>query len=173
MRGQPENRPRSAPHEPRAASRRGRRVLVIGAGPAGAAAALEAAAAGDAVTLVEREHAIGGQLRLAGLAPAHIELWERYRGSTLGRLHAAGVAVEHGVEADAELAAGFDLVVLATGARPLHAELARRTGIRRLPGVGRDRRARPSFKVPRSSRTGAAAGTGSTPPNASRSRESR
>ena len=101
-----------------ARSRRSRRVLVIGAGPAGAAAALEAAFAGDQVTLVEREHEIGGQLRLAGLATAHVELWERYRRSTLHRLHASGVEVAYGVEADAELAADFDVVVLATGARP-------------------------------------------------------
>ncbi len=98
--------------------RRGRRVLVIGAGPAGAAAALEAANASDDVTVVEREHEIGGQLRLAGLAPAHEELWDRYRSSTLDRLRAAGVSIEHGVQADAELAAGFDVVVLASGARP-------------------------------------------------------
>ncbi|HEY4827872.1 MAG TPA: FAD-dependent oxidoreductase [Solirubrobacteraceae bacterium] len=96
----------------------GRRVLVIGAGPAGAAAALEAAASGDDVTLVEREQALGGQLRLAGLAPAHRELWERYRRSTLARLHAAGVAIELGAAADAGMAADFDAVVLAAGARP-------------------------------------------------------
>ena len=36
-------------------------------------------APGDDVTLVEREPELGGQLRLAGLAPAHRELWERYR----------------------------------------------------------------------------------------------
>jgi 2,4-dienoyl-CoA reductase-like NADH-dependent reductase (Old Yellow Enzyme family) len=98
--------------------RRGRRVLVIGAGPAGAAAAVEAASAGDQVTLVEREHEIGGQLRLAGLATAHVELWERYRRSTLDRLDACGVELAYGVEADTELAADFDVVVLATGARP-------------------------------------------------------
>ena len=95
----------------------GRRVLVIGGGPAGAAAALEAAAAGDEVTLLEREPEIGGQLRLAGLAPAHRELWERYRRSTLARLHAAGVAPETSVVAEASMAADFDVVVLATGAR--------------------------------------------------------
>ena len=42
------------------------RVLVVGAGPAGVAAAVEAARCGDEVTLVEREPDIGGQLRLAG-----------------------------------------------------------------------------------------------------------
>ncbi len=98
--------------------RAARRVLVLGAGPAGAAAAIEAAQAGDDVTLVERESQIGGQLRLAGLAPAHVEVWERYLRSTRARLHAAGVALQLDTQADAELAAGYDAVVLATGARP-------------------------------------------------------
>jgi 2,4-dienoyl-CoA reductase-like NADH-dependent reductase (Old Yellow Enzyme family) len=97
---------------------RPRRLLVIGAGPAGAAAAIEAATGGDEVTLVEREPEIGGQLRLAGLAPAHIELWERYLRSTTARLRAAGVTLRLGTQADAELAAGYDAVVLASGARP-------------------------------------------------------
>ena len=102
------------------AGRRSRRLLVNVAGPAGAAAAIEAARAGDDVTLMEREPQIGGQLRLAGLAPAHAELWERYLRSTRARLHAAGVALQLDTEADAELAAGYDAVVLATGARPYH-----------------------------------------------------
>ncbi|HEY5430452.1 MAG TPA: FAD-dependent oxidoreductase [Solirubrobacteraceae bacterium] len=102
-----------------------RRVLVIGGGPAGAAAAIEAAHAGDAVTLVEREPELGGQLRLAGLAPAHVELWVRYRRSTTSRLRAAGVTVQLGTEARAELAADFDRVVLATGARPYAPDLMR------------------------------------------------
>jgi 2,4-dienoyl-CoA reductase-like NADH-dependent reductase (Old Yellow Enzyme family) len=95
-----------------------RRLLVIGAGPAGAAAALEAAGGGDEVTVVEREAELGGQLRLAGLAPAHTELWERYLRSTTARLRSAGVTLKLGTEADTELAADFDAVVLATGARP-------------------------------------------------------
>ncbi|MGZ4170859.1 MAG: oxidoreductase [Solirubrobacteraceae bacterium] len=102
----------------RARTGRRRRVLVIGAGPAGAAAAIEAAHAGDDVTLAERDADIGGQLRLAGLAPAHAELWERYRRSTEARLHAAGVTLALETEADAELASGYDTVVLASGARP-------------------------------------------------------
>ncbi|HEY3727310.1 MAG TPA: FAD-dependent oxidoreductase [Solirubrobacteraceae bacterium] len=96
----------------------GRIVLVIGAGPAGAAAAIEAATAGDAVTLVERAEQLGGQLRLAGHAPAHVEPWQRYRRSTESRLRAAGVSLQLGTEGSAQLAEGFDLVVLATGARP-------------------------------------------------------
>jgi 2,4-dienoyl-CoA reductase-like NADH-dependent reductase (Old Yellow Enzyme family) len=106
-------------HRPGVAGRAPRRVLVIGAGPAGAAAAIEAAQHGDTVTLIEREPRIGGQLRLAGLAPGHIETWERYERSTTARLEAAGVQLRLGTEADAALARdGFGLVVLATGARP-------------------------------------------------------
>ncbi|MGH2858864.1 MAG: FAD-dependent oxidoreductase, partial [Solirubrobacteraceae bacterium] len=107
-----------------AASGRARRVLVIGAGPAGCAAALEAAAAGDEVTLVERGPEIGGQLRLAGLAPAHAETWERHRRSTVSRLRAADVEPRFGTVADAAMAASFDVAVLATGARPYAPALA-------------------------------------------------
>jgi 2,4-dienoyl-CoA reductase-like NADH-dependent reductase (Old Yellow Enzyme family) len=98
--------------------RSGRRVLVIGAGPAGLAAALEAADMGNAVTVLERDDEIGGQLRLAGLAPGHLETWERYRRSTLARISSAGIELELGVTATAEHAAGYEMVVLATGARP-------------------------------------------------------
>ncbi|HWE07816.1 MAG TPA: FAD-dependent oxidoreductase [Solirubrobacteraceae bacterium] len=104
--------------ENRAPRSSGRRVLVIGAGPAGTAAALEAAGAGDRVMLVDRADDIGGQLRLAGLAPAHTELWERYRRSSARRLDTAGVDLQLGVDGADALADDFDLIVLATGARP-------------------------------------------------------
>ena len=108
-------------HGPRGArpggARPGRRVLVIGGGPAGAAAALEAAQQGDRVTLIERQPELGGQLRLAGTAPAHAELWERYHRSSTARLEVAAVDVHLGVNAT-PVTDEFDLVVLATGARP-------------------------------------------------------
>jgi 2,4-dienoyl-CoA reductase-like NADH-dependent reductase (Old Yellow Enzyme family) len=93
-------------------------MLIIGAGPAGTAAALEAAGGGARVTLVERADEIGGQLRLAGRAPAHAETWELWHRSTLARLRVAGVTLRLGVQADRALAERFAAVVLASGARP-------------------------------------------------------
>ena len=77
-------------HVARTVQRPPRRVLVIGGGPAGVAAAVEAARAGDAVTLAERGADIGGQLRLAGDAPGHAEVWRRYRGRRLARAGGRG-----------------------------------------------------------------------------------
>jgi len=108
---------------PALAGSRGRRVLVIGAGPAGLAAALESAAAGDSVTVLERDGDVGGQLRLAGFATAHRELWQRYRRSTLARLAEAGIVVALGVAGDAATAADFEAVILACGARPYEPSL--------------------------------------------------
>jgi 2,4-dienoyl-CoA reductase-like NADH-dependent reductase (Old Yellow Enzyme family) len=95
-----------------------RRVLVAGGGPAGIAAALEAAAEGHDVVLAERSHHLGGQLRIAGRAPGHRELWQRYERWTAHRLAADGVEVRLGAEVTAAEAEDFDAVVLATGARP-------------------------------------------------------
>lgn len=53
-----------------------RRVLVVGAGPAGLAAARMAALHGHAVVLCEQSAAAGGALRLAGRAPGRSDLLE-------------------------------------------------------------------------------------------------
>ena len=83
----------------RAGPHRRLRVLVVGAGPAGVAAAVEAAEHGDDVTLVDRAGDIGGQLRLAGRAPAHHELWRRWRANATHALERAGVTLRLGEEA--------------------------------------------------------------------------
>jgi 2,4-dienoyl-CoA reductase-like NADH-dependent reductase (Old Yellow Enzyme family)/thioredoxin reductase len=95
------------------------RIAVVGGGPAGLAAAAEAAAAGHDVVLYERERRLGGQIALAGAAPGHTELaasllrnYERLLEAVDIRL---GEAVDGEIEADA--------VVLATGARPYAPEL--------------------------------------------------
>ena len=95
------------------------RVVVVGAGPAGMAAASVAAERGHAVTLLEREAAVGGQLRLAALAPGRSE-WLNLVSHQLHRLRAAGVELRLSTPANvAEVTAlRPDVVVLATGSAP-------------------------------------------------------
>jgi NADPH-dependent 2,4-dienoyl-CoA reductase/sulfur reductase-like enzyme len=109
-------RERTLPRPARRAT--SRRVGVVGGGPTGVAAAVEAARCGDTVTLFERADEIGGQLRLAGRAPAHLELWERYGEDARRDLEGDGIDVRLGTEAGPGDLEGFDLVVIATGARP-------------------------------------------------------
>ena len=101
-----------------AATRTARRVLVVGAGPAGLAAALEAGRRGDAVRLLEAGPGIGGQFRVAGLAPAHAQAWTSYQAWVSAELGRLGVDLRLGATATAADADGYDLVVLATGATP-------------------------------------------------------
>jgi 2,4-dienoyl-CoA reductase-like NADH-dependent reductase (Old Yellow Enzyme family)/thioredoxin reductase len=111
-------RERTLPRPAPAAS--SQRVVVVGAGPAGLAAAAEAGAAGHDVVVLERTERIGGQVWLAGRAPGHAELAESLTANYEALLDEAGVELRLGTEADADAIAGLDpdLVVLATGARP-------------------------------------------------------
>src|SRR4051794_3200106 len=95
-----------------------RRVLVVGGGPAGVAAAVEAASAGHAVVLAERGAELGGQLRVAGRAPAHRETWERWSRWVARRLRVEGVEVRLGVSVGAADVDDADAVVIAAGAVP-------------------------------------------------------
>jgi NADPH-dependent 2,4-dienoyl-CoA reductase/sulfur reductase-like enzyme len=94
------------------------RVVVVGAGPAGVAAAVEAAGHGDSVLLLDRASEVGGQLRLAGRAPAHGELWRRWRSNATRQLAHPRIELRLGREVSRAELAGADVVVLATGARP-------------------------------------------------------
>ncbi|HEU4448666.1 MAG TPA: FAD-dependent oxidoreductase [Gaiellaceae bacterium] len=97
-----------------------RRLVVVGGGPAGLAAAAAAGAAGHAVVLLEREARLGGQLALAGAAPAHAETARSLARNYERLLDAGGVEVRLGAEAGPEevTAVEPDAVVVATGARP-------------------------------------------------------
>jgi 2,4-dienoyl-CoA reductase-like NADH-dependent reductase (Old Yellow Enzyme family)/thioredoxin reductase len=100
-----------------------RRIVVVGAGPAGLAAAAEAAASGHDVVVLERGRRIGGQLALAGSAPMHEEVGRSLRRNYERLL--AGVDVRLETEADDEALALLapDALVLATGARPYEPDL--------------------------------------------------
>jgi 2,4-dienoyl-CoA reductase-like NADH-dependent reductase (Old Yellow Enzyme family) len=96
------------------------RVVVVGAGPAGLAAAAEAGAAGHDVVVLERTGRIGGQVWLAGHAPGHRELAGSLTANYEALLDRPNVELRLDADADADAIAALepDLVVLATGARP-------------------------------------------------------
>ncbi|HEV3086187.1 MAG TPA: NAD(P)-dependent oxidoreductase [Candidatus Elarobacter sp.] len=95
----------------------GKRVAVIGAGPAGLAAARELARLGHAVTIFERDEAAGG-LDTYGIVPfrlpAEIALWEAEQVRALGVEIRTGVAVGETISAESVLAE-YDAVVIAVG----------------------------------------------------------
>jgi glutamate synthase (NADPH) small chain len=100
----------------------GRKVAVVGSGPAGLAAAQQLTRAGHEVTVYERADRIGGLLRY-GIPEFKME--KRYLDRRLDQMRAEGTRFVTGVEvggpADgdlsvAELRRGFDAVVLAGGA---------------------------------------------------------
>ncbi|MCC6869990.1 MAG: NADPH-dependent 2,4-dienoyl-CoA reductase [Burkholderiales bacterium] len=94
-----------------------RRIAVVGAGPAGLAAAATAAACGHAVTLFEAQADIGGQFNLARRIPGKEEFGEtlRYFRSRLAEL---GVTQRLATRATADDLAAFDHVLVATGVVP-------------------------------------------------------
>jgi 2,4-dienoyl-CoA reductase (NADPH2) len=93
-----------------------RRYAVVGAGPAGLAAATTLAERGHEVHLFEAAAAIGGQFNMAKRVPGKEEFHEtlRYFGR---RVDATGVRLHLGTRATADrlVAQKFDGVVLATG----------------------------------------------------------
>jgi mycofactocin system FadH/OYE family oxidoreductase 2 len=94
-------------------------VLVVGAGPGGLQAAIAAARAGHQVTVVERDDAPGGQVRLAARVPNRAELGDMIR-NQVNECRRYGVTIECAVEAtiDAITARRPDHVIVATGAVP-------------------------------------------------------
>ncbi|MFM9557583.1 oxidoreductase [Streptomyces caniscabiei] len=101
-----------------------KRVVIVGAGPAGMEAARTAAMRGHDVVLFERDQRMGGQVNLVMTTPRRgnfeeVILWfER-------QLPKAGVDVRLGVDADVRtvLAESPDVVLVATGSTPFVPEV--------------------------------------------------
>jgi len=104
-----------------------KRVMVVGAGPAGMEAARVAATAGHSVDLYDRAPQIGGQILLAGKPPGRQEFlsFVEYYKVALSR---AGVRVHTGTEVDPETLRreGPEALIVAEGAGPI---------VPRIPGV--------------------------------------
>ena len=106
--------------EPRVAiSAKPKRVLVVGAGPAGLQAAIAAARIGHQVTVCEKEAQAGGQVRLAASVPNRAEFGDIIR-NQLTECARLGVVIEYGVGVWPGLVQERqpDHVIVAMGAEP-------------------------------------------------------
>jgi glutamate synthase (NADPH) small chain len=97
----------------------GKRVAVVGSGPAGLAAAQQLTRAGHTVTVYERDDRPGGLLRY-GIPEFKMEKWRLDR--RLGQIRSEGAVFECSVAVGtdvsaAELRRDYDAIVLACGAR--------------------------------------------------------
>lgn len=102
-----------------------RKVLVVGAGPAGMKAAVIAAQRGHQVSLYEAQRRVGGQALLAQLLPGRGEFGGLV--TNLQReLALAGVTIHTGIHVDRATVMGAapDVVVIATGAVPYRPSFA-------------------------------------------------
>jgi 2,4-dienoyl-CoA reductase (NADPH2) len=100
-----------------------KQIAVVGAGPAGLAAAAELAGRGHRVELFEALAQVGGQFGLAMRIPGKEEFAETLRYFSR-RLELSGVQVHLRTRATAQDLARFDEVVLATGVEPRIPDIA-------------------------------------------------
>ena len=100
-------------------SRASKRVMVVGAGPAGMQAAIAAARNFDDVVVYERDDVPGGQVRWAASVANRAELGDIVR-NQLHELHRLGVKLVFSHQVDAEFVRRErpDSIVIATGSTP-------------------------------------------------------
>ncbi|OUM84668.1 MAG: hypothetical protein BAA01_05890 [Bacillus thermozeamaize] len=97
-----------------------KRVVVVGAGPAGLQAAVTAAELGHQVTLVDQADAIGGLLRTMRRAPMRREIAETMLDNYTRKLELSKVTLMLGKRASREALAEMeaDAIICAVGSRP-------------------------------------------------------
>ena len=96
-----------------------KKIAVVGAGPAGLAAATTAASRGHQVTLFDGASEIGGQFNIAKQVPGKEEFFEtlRYYGKQI-EITGVDLKLNHRVTAEELNNGGFDQVIVATGIAP-------------------------------------------------------
>ncbi|MFT0212628.1 NADPH-dependent 2,4-dienoyl-CoA reductase [Pseudomonas sp. F1_0610] len=101
------------------ATEKPKKIAVVGAGPAGLAAATVAAQRGHKVSLFDAANEIGGQFNVAKLIPGKDEFYETLRYFKY-RLEDTGVDLQlnKAVTAKMLIDEGFDEIILATGIAP-------------------------------------------------------
>ncbi|HCF6874159.1 TPA: NADPH-dependent 2,4-dienoyl-CoA reductase [Pseudomonas aeruginosa] len=101
-----------------------KKIAVVGAGPAGLAAATVAAERGHSVTLYDAADEIGGQFNVAKCVPGKEEFYETLR-YFKRKLETTGVDLRLNtrVSVDDLVAGGFDEIILATGIAPRTPEI--------------------------------------------------
>ncbi|WP_076408960.1 NADPH-dependent 2,4-dienoyl-CoA reductase [Shewanella sp. UCD-KL12] len=104
-------------------------VAVVGAGPAGLAAATTAARRGHNVTLFEADNKIGGQFNIAKQVPGKEEFAETLR-YFKKQLELTGVNLKLNTKATEQDLLGFNQVLLATGIVPRQLD---------IPGINHDK----------------------------------
>ena len=92
-------------------------IAVVGAGPAGMSAAIEAAERGHKVTLFDKAQKIGGQLNLAKMIPGKEEFWGLVDWFS-EMLKSSGAEVKLGELVTSSDVVDFDEVIIATGVSP-------------------------------------------------------
>lgn len=97
-----------------------KKVVIVGAGPAGLYAAILAAQSGHHVSLLEKDEKLGGQALIACMPPHKQEI-ARLIKHYITMCKNTGVDIRTGVEADAAYVLSLepDYVILATGSKPV------------------------------------------------------
>ena len=105
-------------------SKGGKRVAVIGGGPAGLRAAIVAAERGHQVTVFEKEDKLGGQANHSDYVYGKWGI-KRFRDWEIGQCEKLGVEIRLGTEATPELieAGNYNAVIAAPGADPIHLDI--------------------------------------------------
>ncbi len=106
-------------HPEKPSYRTGKKVAIVGSGPAGLAAAQQLVRSGHEVIVFEKDSAVGGLLRY-GIPDFKLEKWVIDR--RIEQMQSEGVVFEIGVEAGLDISArymkrSFDAILITTGAR--------------------------------------------------------